>query len=64
MTWRETGGPRVSPPATKGFGSTVVTAALSRTFKGETELDYRPAGLFWQFTAPIGQLIDEFDLPQ
>jgi two-component sensor histidine kinase len=32
MTWRETGGPSVGHPVSRGFGTTVVTAALSTTF--------------------------------
>ena len=61
MTWRESGGPGVSPPVTRGFGSMVVTAALSTTFKGEAELDYPPEGLVWQLIAPMGQLVAELD---
>jgi PAS domain S-box-containing protein len=59
MTWRETGGPRVTPPVSKGFGTMVVTGAVSATFKGDAELDYRPEGLCWELTAPMGHLIEE-----
>jgi PAS domain S-box-containing protein len=59
MTWRETGGPLVSPPARRGFGSTVTTSSLSRSFNGETKLDYRPEGLSWELAAPIDHLITE-----
>jgi PAS domain S-box-containing protein len=59
MTWRESGGPTVGPPVRKGFGSAVITAMLSRTFNGEAELDYRPEGLLWELTAPMGRLIAE-----
>ena len=60
MTWRESGGPAVQRPLRKGFGSTVIVATLSRTFTGEAELDYRPEGVRWEFTAPMGPLIAEF----
>jgi PAS domain S-box-containing protein len=59
MTWRETGGPVVSPPTHKGFGSTVLTSTLSRSFKGKTRLDYAPEGLIWELGAPMRHLIAE-----
>jgi PAS domain S-box-containing protein len=64
MIWCETGGPGVRPPVSKGFGTAVVTTALSTTFNGEAELDYRPEGLCWELRAPVGGLIQELDLPQ
>jgi PAS domain S-box-containing protein len=61
MTWRETGGPPIGPPGRQGFGSTAITSALSRSFKGKARLDYPPEGLFWELVAPTGQLLR--DLP-
>jgi PAS domain S-box-containing protein len=60
MTWRESGGPMVSPPLRTGFGSTVITRTLTTTLKGQAELEYRAEGLAWQLTAPVGRLIAEF----
>jgi PAS domain S-box-containing protein len=62
MTWRESGGPMVSPPVRTGFGSTVITRTLRSTFKAKAELDYRAEGLSWELTAPMGQLIAELHL--
>jgi PAS domain S-box-containing protein len=59
MTWRESGGPPVSPPSRTGFGSTVTTRTVSGTFKGEAEVEYRAEGLSWQLSAPMGDLIAE-----
>jgi PAS domain S-box-containing protein len=59
MTWRESGGPPVSPPLRKGFGSTVVTSALSGAFNGEAKLEYSPEGLSWQLAAPVSQVFTE-----
>jgi two-component sensor histidine kinase len=59
ITWRETGGPEVRPPVHKGFGTTVITRALSNTFKGIAEVEYRAEGLFWELAAPLGDLIME-----
>ena len=60
MTWHESGGPMVREPDRTGFGSTVITGTVPRTFNGKGELDYRPEGLRCEFTAPIGPLIAEF----
>jgi two-component sensor histidine kinase len=54
MTWRESGGPIVNLPARQGFGSTVITATVPRTFNGKAELEYRPEGICWKLTAPMG----------
>jgi PAS domain S-box-containing protein len=59
MTWRESGGPMVSPPGRTGFGSKVITRSLSGTLKGKTDLEYRAEGVSWQLTAPMGGLIAE-----
>src|SRR5262249_10290435 len=40
MNWTERGGPPVSPPTHRGFGSTVVNAMAKRSVQGEVDLDY------------------------
>jgi PAS domain S-box-containing protein len=62
MTWRESGGPMVSPPSRNGFGSTITTSTLSRSFKGTAKLEYSPGGLSWEFSAPMGHILAEFHL--
>ena len=62
MTWRESGGPMINPPEREGFGSTVITKTLSRTFKGKAELEYAPEGVTWELTAPVDYLIEEIHL--
>jgi two-component sensor histidine kinase len=59
MTWRETGGPEVTRPIRKGFGSTVITSALAGAFNGQAKLEYNREGLFWELAAPIGRLFAE-----
>jgi two-component sensor histidine kinase len=59
MTWRESGGPIVSPPDHTGFGSQVLTRTLAASFKGKADLEYRAEGLMWQLSAPMGGLIAE-----
>lgn len=47
MSWRESGGPPVTPPARRGFGQLVIERTVARAVGGEVELDYAPAGLRW-----------------
>jgi PAS domain S-box-containing protein len=45
LTWLEHGGPPVTPPASTGFGSRLLTRGLATELSGEVELRYEPAGL-------------------
>jgi PAS domain S-box-containing protein len=45
LTWTETGGPTVTPPARRGFGSTLLEDVTSRELNGATQIEYRPAGV-------------------
>lgn len=54
LEWREAGGPAVSAPQRRGFGSQLVTAILPRELGGSAVLDYRPDGLHWTLTAALG----------
>src|SRR5262249_50751070 len=47
LSWRESGGPPVTPPERRGFGRIVIERMAARTLGGEVELDYRPEGLIW-----------------
>ncbi|HET6971664.1 MAG TPA: sensor histidine kinase, partial [Phenylobacterium sp.] len=44
LTWRERGGPPVSPPSRTGFGSRLISR-LAAQLNGSLELDWQPAGL-------------------
>src|SRR5690606_33590098 len=52
LRWRESGGPPVSPPATRGFGSRMIERALSSELGGEVRLDFRPDGVVCEIDAP------------
>jgi two-component sensor histidine kinase len=43
--WREQGGPTVTPPASRGFGSRLLERGLAAEFQGTVKLDFAPAGL-------------------
>ncbi|UTP40029.1 PAS domain-containing protein [Phenylobacterium sp. LH3H17] len=45
LFWTETGGPPVNPPTRRGFGSTLLAQVTGRELNGETEVEYRRAGV-------------------
>ncbi|HEX4118730.1 MAG TPA: response regulator [Rhizomicrobium sp.] len=45
LTWKESGGPDVAPPTTKGFGTKIITASLADPRRGKVAFDWRPDGL-------------------
>lgn len=52
LHWREKGGPPVTPPTRKGFGSRVMEHGLAHELKGSVGLDYRPEGLVCTIDIP------------
>lgn len=58
LIWTEIGGPKVSPPTRKGFGTRLIDTALTGSTYGAANLDYRPSGLVFTFTAPIESLVE------
>jgi two-component sensor histidine kinase len=42
--WREAGGPVVTPPTRRGFGSRLIEGTLSADFVGALKIDYRQKG--------------------
>jgi PAS domain S-box-containing protein len=58
MSWTERGGPPVSAPTHRGFGSTVVNAMAKRSVQGEVRLDYAPSGVVWTLTCPSANALE------
>ncbi|MBM2575873.1 PAS domain S-box protein [Jannaschia sp. Os4] len=58
LDWAETGGPPVSPPVRRGFGSRVTGALLDSALAGRATHDYAPGGLRWRLDAPLARLAD------
>jgi two-component sensor histidine kinase len=48
--WRESGGPIVTAPTRRGFGTTLLTAAFA-----DVRLDYAADGLSCEFAVPLGR---------
>jgi len=55
LVWRETGGPPVSPPERKGFGSRLIERNVRHDLAGEVELDYAGGGLTVTISIPLEQ---------
>lgn len=54
LTWREQGGPPLTPPQRKGFGSMLIERSLRSYFSGKAATDYRPDGLVFELQARLG----------
>jgi two-component sensor histidine kinase len=53
LTWRERGGPRVTPPAKPGFGTTLIQRGLARELEAQVRFDYAPEGLTFTLAMPL-----------
>ena len=53
LDWEESGGPTVTPPAEKGFGSKLLERLLTSELAGDVTLDYAPFGLKCRITAQL-----------
>lgn len=51
--WQEQGGPPVTPPMRKGFGSRLLAEAVPRQLGGTVEVDYKKAGLRCRIAIPL-----------
>lgn len=51
--WAEFGGPPVSHPATRGFGSRLLERSLARELRGTVALEFAPDGLLCRIDAPL-----------
>jgi two-component sensor histidine kinase len=60
MNWIECGGPPVSPPKQRGFGTMVMTAMAERSVDGKVELDYAPSGVTWRLTCPAAKVLEHY----
>jgi PAS domain S-box-containing protein len=52
LEWRETGGPEVTPPTRRGFGSVLIEQSVAYSLGGKAEIEYRLEGLWARFRFP------------
>jgi two-component sensor histidine kinase len=58
MTWREAGGPPVSPPTSRGFGSRMIEQGLASELQGDVRIEFHPDGVLCTIDAPIEAILD------
>jgi CheY-like chemotaxis protein len=58
MSWCERGGPPVTAPPRKGFGSTVINTLAEQSLDGKVDLEFKETGLSWRMRCPGAQVID------
>lgn len=56
FTWTESGGPEVSEPKQKGFGSRLIERMLPNDFGGTVRTSYLPGGVVCELTSPLARL--------
>lgn len=57
LVWTERGGPPVSAPQHRGFGSKVIHHALAAQTGGQVNIDYDPEGLTCTLIAPAAKVV-------
>jgi two-component sensor histidine kinase len=63
LVWQESGGPPVTQPQRRGFGSKVLGRLTAGALEGETMLEYRAEGLVWLLVAPWNRVVAATDQP-
>jgi two-component sensor histidine kinase len=53
LEWRESGGPSVSPPSRRGFGSRLIERGLAAEMEGRAVMRFEPGGLVCVIEAPL-----------
>ncbi|WP_206606486.1 sensor histidine kinase [Steroidobacter cummioxidans] len=59
LRWAESGGPPVSPPKRRGFGSLLIEQVLAQDFGGKVSLSYEPDGLRFELATKLSNLPDQ-----
>ena len=58
LRWQEQGGPPVSPPTRKGFGSIMIERVLAEQLEGGVTIAYDPDGVVCTIDAPLDAVQD------
>ena len=57
ICWQEDGGPPVSAPGRKGFGSILVERMVKSELEGDVEMEFRPQGLACRINARLADVL-------
>ena len=60
LNWIERGGPPVSQPEKKGFGSRLIADSIGADLRGEAKLAFDPQGVTWVLDAPLTAVTQAF----
>jgi PAS domain S-box-containing protein len=58
LKWIERGGPPVTAPEHRGFGTTVIQRVAGQSLRGSATLDYFAEGVVWVLRAPRSAVLD------
>jgi len=53
LEWRESGGPKVTPPTATGFGSRLIKMSVEQDLSGTVASEYAPKGYVCRIEAPL-----------
>jgi PAS domain S-box-containing protein len=64
LEWREVGGPTVAPPASKGFGSTVIGPMVRSGLGADVDVAFDPSGLTWRMRCDADRIMAIGETPR
>lgn len=57
LVWRESGGPPVTPPRRRGFGTVVTEHIVAKALGGNVAMLFNPDGLIWTLDIPASYIL-------
>ena len=57
LRWVESGGPPVTPPTAKGFGTRLIESGIPRQFGGTGQLTFPASGARFELTVPLDRIM-------
>lgn len=57
LSWRETGGPAVSPPARRGYGSRLIERGVVQELGGDARIDFSSSGVVCTIRVPLSKKV-------
>src|SRR5262249_31079257 len=64
LDWAESGGPQVSPPTRRGYGSRAIVAGIERQLGGVVNFDWQASGLRCTLSVPHESNMDSRRVPE